>query len=105
MKIFVANQDIPMALGVLTIYLHLPGCRSLKEKRGLLSPIIARIQKDYKASVAEIGYQDKWTESVIACAYLSNSANHAQSVLTKICQQIEGLFPYANIIDTHIDYV
>ena len=71
----------------------------------MLTPILAKVQKDFKASAAEIGYHEKWTESVIACVYLSNSTNHTQTVLSKISQMIEERFLYVNIIDTHCEYL
>jgi uncharacterized protein len=34
-------------IGQLTIYLHLPGCASLKEKRGRLKPLLARLHREF----------------------------------------------------------
>ena len=53
-------------LGQLTIHLHLPACSSLKEKRGRLKPLLARLHKEFNVSVAEMDLQDKWTEAILA---------------------------------------
>jgi hypothetical protein len=55
-------------IATLTIHLHLPGCASLKEKRGRIKPLIARLHREFNVSVAEMGLQDKWQEAVIVCA-------------------------------------
>jgi uncharacterized protein YlxP (DUF503 family) len=43
-----------MSLGLLTIHLHLPGCASLKEKRGRLKPLLTRLHREFNISAAEI---------------------------------------------------
>ena len=53
--------------GLLTLHLLLPGCASLKEKRGRIQPLIHRLQREFNVSVAEMALQDKWQESVITC--------------------------------------
>ncbi len=73
-----------MHLGLLTLWLHLPGCRSLKEKRRRLQPLLHRLHRQFNVSVAEIGEQDKWQRAVIACAIVSNDAAHAQRVLQQV---------------------
>ena len=59
-------------LGLLTLHLHFPGCASLKEKRGRIKPLIARLHREFNVSVAEMDLQDKWQESVIGCAMIGN---------------------------------
>ena len=36
-----------MSIGLLTLHLHLPGCASLKEKRGKIKPLITRLHRDH----------------------------------------------------------
>ncbi len=78
-----------MHIGVLTLRLHLPGCRSLKEKRGRLKPLMHRLHREFNLSVAEIEALDAWQRAVIACAVVSNDAVHAQRVLQKAQQWVE----------------
>jgi uncharacterized protein len=51
-----------LCVSLLTLKLTLPGCGSLKQKRSLLSPILARLHKEFNLSVAEIGLQDFWKQ-------------------------------------------
>ena len=52
-------------MGLLTIELYVPGITSLKEKRGVVKPLIARLRKEFNVSVAEVG--DNEPGSVMPC--------------------------------------
>ena len=57
-----------MPAAILTFHLRLTGCSSLKEKRSIVKPIIARLHKEFNLSAAEVDLQDHWQETVITCA-------------------------------------
>ncbi len=78
-----------MTLGILTLYLHLPGCSSLKEKRSRIKPMLLRLHREFNVSVAEIGEHDVWQNAVIGCALVSNDAAHIQRSLHKIVEWLE----------------
>ena len=44
-------------LATLTLHLHLPACASLKEKRGRIKPLMARLRREFNVSVADISLQ------------------------------------------------
>lgn len=88
-----------MHVGALTIELHLPGCRSLKQKRNRLKPLLAALHKHYNISAAEIDKNDHHQLAVIACVLVSNSANHIQQVLDGIPTWIETRRPDLDVID------
>ena len=44
-------------LTTLSLHLHLPGCASLKEKRGRIKPLMARLRREFNLSVAEMDLQ------------------------------------------------
>jgi uncharacterized protein YlxP (DUF503 family) len=90
-------------LGLLTLHLHLPACASLKEKRGRLKPLLARLHREFNVSAAEMGLQDKWTEAVIACAMLGNDAAHLQSALETVRRWVEGNWSDGDVLDTKIE--
>lgn len=52
---------------------RLPGCRSLKEKRSLLRPILERLQQRFGVSVAEVDHQDLWQRAGLGVAAVSGS--------------------------------
>jgi Uncharacterized protein conserved in bacteria len=49
-----------VVIGIQVWDLHLPGCHSLKEKRGTLKPLTAALRQRLNVSVAETGHQDLW---------------------------------------------
>ncbi len=78
-----------MSLGLLTLEISIPGCHSLKEKRGRLRPLITRLHREFNVSVAEIGHQDRWNVTILACALVSNDNGHTQRALQKVARWIE----------------
>jgi len=92
-------------LATLTIHLHLPGCASLKEKRGKIKPLMARLRREFNLSVAEMDRLDAWQESVIACAMVGNSHAHLESAMQTVAHWVEGNWPDGDIIQERIEYV
>ena len=45
-------------IGILTLHLQLPGCASLKEKRGRLKPLLARLHRKFNIPAAEMDLRD-----------------------------------------------
>lgn len=92
-------------IGVLTIHLHLPACTSLKEKRGRILPLVARLRRKFNLSIAEIGLQDRWQEAVLGCAMVSNEASHLQSALQTVAKWVEGNWPDGMVVDQRIELI
>jgi uncharacterized protein YlxP (DUF503 family) len=90
-------------VGLLTIYLHLPGCASLKEKRGRLKPLLNQLHKKFNVSVAEMDRQDMWQESVIACALVNSDRVHVQRSLQTVAKWVEGNWPDGMVEDTKFE--
>jgi uncharacterized protein len=94
-----------MRVGILTVYLHLPGCTSLKEKRSRLKPLLARLHREFNVSTAEIDRQDAWQEAVIACSLVSNEDGHTQRALQVVVNWIESSWPDVSLVDDHIEII
>ncbi len=80
-------------IGTLTVHLHLPTCSSLKEKRGRLKPLLSRLHREFNVSAAEMELQDRWQESVIACAMIGNERRHLESALQTIAKWVRANWP------------
>ena len=78
-----------MHLAVATWDLHLEGCRSLKEKRSVLRPLIAALRKTHNLSVAEIGQQDLWQRAEIACAVVGSARPVVEEILRAADRTVE----------------
>jgi uncharacterized protein len=94
-----------MALGVLTLEIEIPGCRSLKDKRSRLKPLLARLHREFNISVAEIDHQEIWNSAVIACALVSNSSKHTQRALQSVIVWVESYWPDVTVIDDQIEII
>jgi uncharacterized protein YlxP (DUF503 family) len=90
-------------LGQLTIHLHLPACASLKEKRGRIKPLMARLRREFNVSVAEMDLQDKWTEAVIACAMVNSDAVVLRQSLQSVAKWLEGNWTDGDVIEQKIE--
>jgi uncharacterized protein YlxP (DUF503 family) len=89
-------------IGLLSLHLHLPGCASLKEKRGRLKPLLARLHREFNVSTAEMDLHDKWTQALIGCAMLGNDAAHLQSAIETVRQWVESHWTDGDVWDTKI---
>lgn len=65
---------------------------SLKQKRSLLKRLIAKLQKDFNISIAELDYHDLWQRTKLGIAIVSNEYVHAEQVLQKVFETIDS-FP------------
>ena len=92
-----------MAIGLLTIHLQIPGCRSLKEKRSRLKPLLARLHREFNISIAEVDHQDRWDEAILACALVSNEAGFTQRALQKVIVWIEHNWPDVTLMDDKLE--
>jgi uncharacterized protein YlxP (DUF503 family) len=90
-------------IATLTIHLHLPACSSLKEKRGRIKPLIARLHREFNVSVAEVDLQDKWQEVVIGCAMVGNESRHLESALQNVAKWVEGNWTDGDVIKQKVE--
>ena len=98
-------KDIHFIVGILSLYLHIPECHSLKEKRSVVKPLIHRVQRDFNISIAEIGLHDQWQECFLVCTTASNNTAHTQIVLHKILNRIEKDFLRVQIIHHKMEII
>jgi uncharacterized protein YlxP (DUF503 family) len=94
-----------MSIGVLTLQLQLPGCKSLKEKRSRLKPLIARLHREFNISVAEVDRMDSWDEATLGCALMSNNHQFSESTLQSIVHWLERNWPDVTLVDDRIEII
>ena len=94
-----------MVVGVLTLELRLPGNGSLKGKRGILKPLIARIRHNFNVSVAEVDAQDVWQRAVIGVACVSASAEYAHGLLEQVAQAVDSWRMDLEVVDYAIELI
>ena len=70
--------------------LHIPQARSLKQKRHVVSSLVAMLRGTFPASVAEVHHQDLWQRATIAVAVVGPDAGHLARVLQQIERRIDA---------------
>jgi uncharacterized protein YlxP (DUF503 family) len=92
-----------MIIGTCLIELHLKGNDSLKGKRGLLKPLLARLHKEFNVSAAEVDHLDSWQAASIALACVANDAAHVEQVLNNAVHWIEHNRPDLQVVDWQVE--
>ena len=73
-----------MVIGLLTLELHFPGARSLKDKRQALRSLEARIRSRHNVSLAEVEHQDLWQRSRLAVVGVNTDHAHLEATLQAV---------------------
>jgi uncharacterized protein YlxP (DUF503 family) len=73
-----------VVIGLLTLDLHFPGARSLKDKRQALRSLIERMRNRHNVSVAEVEHQDLWQRSRVAVVSVNTDQAHLDSTFDRI---------------------
>ena len=93
-----------MVVGVCRLRLALHGVFSLKEKRGIIKRITARVRNSFPVSIAEVAENDQLRSAAIGFSVVGNDGAYVNSVLDKVLDFIEDLH-LAEIIDQHIELI
>jgi len=73
-----------MVIGLLTLDLHFPGARSLKDKRQALRSLETRIRNRHNVSLAEVEHQDLWQRARLAVVGVNTDHSHLESTLQAV---------------------
>lgn len=80
-----------MLVLVMTLRLRAPWCRSLKEKRALLRPLISGLRRQFEAAVAESGHQDSRRLTEITLAVLVHHSAQGDSIRQQVLDALPRL--------------
>jgi uncharacterized protein YlxP (DUF503 family) len=86
-----------MYVGTLSFDVLLGDVRSLKEKRSVVRPIIAELQRKYAVSAAEVGDQDLYRRVRIGLAVVSGDTGHLTDVLDR-CERFVAARPEVELL-------
>lgn len=81
-----------MIVGLLSVELHLPVARSLKDKRRVLRSIKDRLKK-FNVAVAETEHQDLWQRAELGIVTLAASTDAVERLLAAVAEDIERAAP------------
>jgi uncharacterized protein len=91
-----------MVIGLLTLDLHIPGARSLKDKRHALHSLEARLRERFNVSVAEVEHQDLWQRARLAVVSVNTDAGHLDATLQAAAGEAEQA-RLIEVLDVHTE--
>lgn len=94
-----------MVVGICTMQLRLDGNRSLKGKRAVLKPLLARLHKEFNVAAAEVGALDAWQSAEIGLAAIANERAHVDQVLQNVVKWIEQNRLDVQLVDYQIEVI
>ena len=77
-----------MVVALLSVELHIPGSRSLKDKRMVLRRLKDRIGT-HNVAIAEVAHQDLWQRAGLGIVTISTTRTHAEQELAAVADEIE----------------
>jgi uncharacterized protein YlxP (DUF503 family) len=80
-----------MIVGASVVEIYIHGCRSLKEKRGVVRSITRRVRNRFNLSVAEVGGQDTWQRAVLGLTAAGSEAAVVRGLLERAQVFIEEM--------------
>lgn len=90
-------------VGLLSLELHLPGARSLKDKRLVLRSVKDRLKK-FNVSVAETDHQDLWQRAQLDVVAVSTTTDAVDRALAAVANEVERVQP-GLICTTSVDFL
>ena len=79
-----------MIVGISSFELHLPSCRSLKEKRKVVKSLVDRIHQRYRVSVAETGFHDLHQRAEISLAAVATGEAEIEHMLEEVRSLVDS---------------
>jgi uncharacterized protein YlxP (DUF503 family) len=80
-----------MPIGLLTLEIHIPDARSLKDKRHVLRSLKERLRGHFNVAVAELEHQETWQRATVGVVTISNEEQHVQEALQLAAEESERL--------------
>jgi uncharacterized protein YlxP (DUF503 family) len=86
-----------MFTGTLTLDLLLGDVRSLKQKRSVVRPIVAELQRRYAVTASEVGHLDLHRRALVGVAVVAAEASHCVEVLDA-CERLVAARPEIELL-------
>ena len=93
-----------MVVGTLEIHIRMDGCRSLKDKRRILRPLIERLRRDFRVAAAEVGDNDLWNVATIGVTCVASDRTQVGKIIQSVTTAIDEGAEY-RVEGTREDYL
>jgi uncharacterized protein len=86
-----------MYIGSLSLDLLLGDVHSLKQKRGVVRPLVAELKKRFEVAVAETGHLDLHRRAEVGVTVVAAEAGHCRQVL-EACERAVAARPEVELL-------
>jgi uncharacterized protein YlxP (DUF503 family) len=93
-----------MSIGLLTLEIHIPDARSLKDKRQVLRSLKDKLRGRFNVAVAELEHQDLWQRSVVGVVSISSDDKHLEESMRAVAEESERILG-RDLIGQEIEYI
>jgi uncharacterized protein YlxP (DUF503 family) len=93
-----------MWTGTLALDLLLGDVHSLKQKRSVVRPIVAELQRKFSVAAAEAGHLDLHRRSLIGVAVVAADRSHCVEVIDA-CERLLGGHPEVEVLSASTRYL
>jgi uncharacterized protein YlxP (DUF503 family) len=80
-----------MPVGLLTLEIHIPDARSLKDKRQVIRSLKDRLRGHFNVAVAELDHQELWQRSLVGVVGIAADENFLEQSLREVAEESEKL--------------
>jgi uncharacterized protein YlxP (DUF503 family) len=98
------SEKSPLFVGLAQVELHLPGARSLKDKRHDVRSLVERLKSRFAVLVIESDHQELHQRAGLAITALATEADAARGTLAKALDHAHQTFD-GMILDEHLEVV
>jgi uncharacterized protein len=92
-------------IGVCTLQLSIPTAASLKDKRGVVKSVVARLRNEFNIAVAEVDQLDSWQTAIVAAVTVSSDRDYAHGLLTRVALWVEHNRLDCDLVDYEIEMI
>lgn len=93
-----------MLIGICELFIYLPDCRSLKDKRNIISNFKFKLRKKYNISISEIDQKNLWKRSTFGICCISDNRQIIDKTMDSLIKQI-GTNPKVQLINFKISII
>ncbi len=94
-----------MTIGLLTLEIHLPQSRSLKDKRQVLRSVKDRLRARHNVALCELAeHSDVWQRAIVAVVSVASRRDVLENLFETVVREVEGKIP-GHLVETGRDFL
>jgi uncharacterized protein YlxP (DUF503 family) len=93
-----------MPIGLLTLEIHIPDARSLKDKRQILRSLKDKLRGHFNVAIAELDHQDVWQRSVVGVVSISSDNRHLEESMRAVAEESERILG-RDLVGQEIEFI